>query len=37
VTQGQIAATAAALLGRDWRTQNPKAADPLAEAIKGGP
>jgi hypothetical protein len=33
VTQGQIAATAAALLGRDWRTQNPKAADPLAEAI----
>ena len=33
VTQGQIAATAAELLGRDWRTQNPKAADPLAEAI----
>ncbi len=33
VTQGQIAATAAALLGRDWRAQNPKAAPPLAEAI----
>ncbi|HEY1250452.1 MAG TPA: alkaline phosphatase family protein [Thermoanaerobaculia bacterium] len=33
VTQGQIAATAAALLGKDWRAQNPKAAPPLAEAI----
>jgi hypothetical protein len=35
VTQGQIAATAAALLGRDWRAQNPGAAPPLAEAIGG--
>jgi len=33
VTQSQIAATAAALLGKDWRAQNPKAAPPLAEAI----
>jgi hypothetical protein len=35
VTQSQIAATAAALLGKDWRAQNPKAAPPLAEAIGG--
>ena len=33
MTQSQIAATAAALLGKDWRAQNPKAAPPLAEAI----
>jgi hypothetical protein len=33
VTQGQIAATAAALLGKDWRAENPKAAPPLAETI----
>ncbi len=33
VTQSQIAATAAALLGKDWRAQNPKAAPPLAEAM----
>jgi hypothetical protein len=35
VTQSQIAATVAALLGRDWRTFNPKAAPPLSEAISG--
>lgn len=34
VTQSQIAATAAALLGKDWRSFNPKAGAPLAEAIK---
>jgi hypothetical protein len=33
VTQSQIAATVAALLGKDWRTVNPKAAPPMAEAI----
>jgi Type I phosphodiesterase / nucleotide pyrophosphatase len=33
VTQSQIAATAAALLGKDWRAFNPKAGAPLAEAI----
>ncbi len=33
VTQSQIAATAAALLGKDWRSFNPKAAPPIAEAI----
>jgi hypothetical protein len=33
VTQSQIAATAAALLGKDWRAVNTKAAPPLAEAI----
>ena len=35
VTQGQIAATVARLLGKDWQTFNPKAAPPLAEAIAG--
>ncbi len=35
VTQSQIAATAAALLGQDWRAFNPKAGAPLAEAIAG--
>jgi hypothetical protein len=35
VTQSQIAATAAALLGQDWRAANPKAAPPLSEAIGG--
>jgi hypothetical protein len=33
VTQSQIAATVGALLGKDWRAVNPKAAPPLAEAI----
>jgi len=37
VTQSQIAATAAALLGKDWRAVNPKAAPPLAEAIGAPP
>jgi hypothetical protein len=36
VTQSQIAATAAALLGKDWRAFNPKAAPPLAEAVGAG-
>jgi len=35
VTQSQIAATAAALLGRDWLAVNPKAGAPIAEAISG--
>jgi hypothetical protein len=35
VTQSQIAATAATLLGKDWRAVNPRAAPPLAEAIAG--
>ena len=34
VRQSQIAATAAALLGKDWPAANPKAAPPLAEAIR---
>ncbi len=33
VTQSQIAATAAALLGEDWRTVNAKAGAPIPEAI----
>ncbi len=33
VTQSQIAATVAALLGKDWRSFNPKAGAPLSEAI----
>lgn len=33
VMQSQIAATVAALLGKDWRSYNPKAGAPLAEAI----
>lgn len=37
VTQSQIAATAAALLGKDWRSANPKAAPPLPEAIRTAP
>ncbi len=37
VTQSQIAATAAALLGKDWRSFNPKAGAPLAEAIGAAP
>lgn len=36
VTQSQIAATVAALLGRDYRAEFPKAAQPLAEAIRSG-
>ncbi len=35
VTQSQIAATVAALLGKNWRGFNPKAGAPLAEAIAG--
>jgi len=35
VTQSQIAATAAALLGQDWLAVNPKAGVPIAEAISG--
>jgi hypothetical protein len=35
VTQSQIAATIARLLGKDWQAFNPKAAPPLAEAIAG--
>lgn len=34
VTQAQVAATVAALLGRDWRAAFPAAAPPLAEAIQ---
>lgn len=34
VTQSQIAATAAELLGKDWRSANPNAAPPLADAIR---
>ena len=33
VTQSQIAATVAALFGKDWRSFNAKAGTPLAEAI----
>jgi hypothetical protein len=33
VTQSQIAATAAALLGKDWLAANPKAAPPLKDAL----
>ncbi len=33
VTQSQIAATAAALLGKDWLAVNPKAGTPIADAI----
>jgi hypothetical protein len=36
VTQSQIASTAAALLGKDWRASNPKAGAPIAEAIGTG-
>jgi len=35
VTQSQIAATLAALLGRDYRRAVPEAAVPLAEATGG--
>jgi hypothetical protein len=33
VTQSQIAATVAALLGRDWKAQNPAAGPPIADAL----
>ncbi len=33
VTQSQIAATVAALLGKDWRSASPHAAPPIADAI----
>jgi len=33
VTQSQIAATVAALLGRDWKAQNPAAGPPIADAM----
>ena len=33
VTQSQIAATAAALLGKDWAAANPKAAPPLPDVL----
>ena len=33
VSQSQIAATAAELLGRDWRVANPKAAPPLPDVL----
>jgi hypothetical protein len=35
VTQSQIAATVARLLGKDWQAFNPKAGTPLSEAIGG--
>lgn len=35
VTQSQIAATVAAFFGKDWRSFNPQAGAPLAEAIAG--
>jgi hypothetical protein len=35
VTQSQIAATAAALLGLDWLAVNPKAGPPIADAVRG--
>ena len=34
VTQSQIAATAAALLGKDWAAANPKAAPPLPDMLR---
>ena len=37
VTQSQIAATVAALFGRDWRSFSPKAGAPLTEAIAPAP
>jgi hypothetical protein len=37
VTQSQIAATAAALLGQDWRSANPGAAPALGDAIAALP
>jgi hypothetical protein len=33
VTQSQIAATVAALLGRDWKAENPAAGPPIADAL----
>ncbi len=36
VTQSQIAATVARLLGKDWQALNPKAGPPLSEAIGAG-
>ena len=35
VTQGQIASTIAALVGEDWCAAEPKAAKPLADALRG--
>ena len=35
VTQSQVAATVAALLGHDWNARNPKAGRPVREAIAG--
>jgi hypothetical protein len=37
VTQSQIAATVAALFGKDWRSFNPRAGAPLAEALGAAP
>ena len=37
VTQSQIAATVAALFGKDWRAFAPKAGAPLAEALRPTP
>jgi hypothetical protein len=34
VTQAQVAATAAALLGHDWRAREPRAAAPLPDAVR---
>ena len=33
VTQSQIAATLAALLGKDWNAQNPAAGAPIRDAL----
>ncbi|HEX4931783.1 MAG TPA: alkaline phosphatase family protein [Gemmatimonadaceae bacterium] len=35
VTQAQVAATVAALLGHDWNARNPRAGPPVREAIAG--
>jgi hypothetical protein len=35
VTQGQVAATIAALLGEDWNAAEPRAAAPIADAVGG--
>jgi len=37
VTQSQIAATVAALFGKDWRAFSPKAGAPLSEALRPAP
>jgi len=36
VTQGQVAATVASLLGEDWCAAEPRAAPPIADAIRQG-